>query len=141
MALFTSPYLTQPRSHSHHLLQSKHMQGSWTGKHGLCWQLAGPKAPNPRLGCPCVHLVSREQPDLSFTVIGLVFWVCPPSSCQKTLYRNGLLHRPQFRCRLRPKQRKFPVRSLITLNTRLLLAALSSSCNHFCSNWSSEVTL
>lgn len=57
----------------------------------------------PELGCPCIHLVNGEQADLSFTVIGLVFWVCPLPSCQKGLYRTALLHRPQIRCRLRPE--------------------------------------
>lgn len=58
----------------------------------------------PELGCPCADLVNREQPDLSFTVIGLVLWVCPLPGCQKRLHRNVLLHEPQFRCRLRPKE-------------------------------------
>lgn len=102
---------------------------------------AGQESTFSELGCPCVHLVNREQPDLSVTVIGLVFWACPPPSCQKKLYRNVPRPRPQFGCGRRPEQRKFPVRSLITLNTRLLPAALSPSCNHFCSSRSAEVTL
>lgn len=135
--------LTQPRSDSYHLSQSKSISRCWSRK-----VLPVPAAHRsgsttvPERGCPCVHLVNREQPDLSLIVIGLVLWVGCPLSCQKRLSGNVLL---QTRAQVQAEAEaggNFQMHSLITLSTCLLPAVrLSPYCSQFCSKKNSEVSL